>query len=52
MSGNEKYRKLMKNISETGIKHQQLGMTINPRVGEPEEIVNEAIFLGPTKQTL
>lgn len=36
----------MKNISETGIKRQQLGMAINPRVGEPEEIANLAIFLG------
>ncbi len=36
----------MKNISETGIKRQQLGMSINPRVGEPDKIANLAIFLG------
>lgn len=36
----------MSNISEAGMNRQQLGMAINPRVGQPEEIAKLAIFLG------
>jgi len=36
----------MKNISEYGAAKQQLGLGINPRVGQPEEIAKLAIFLG------
>lgn len=36
----------MTNMSEFGAKRQALGMSINPRMGEPEEIANVAIFLG------
>ncbi|NHC38893.1 SDR family oxidoreductase [Bacillus sp. MM2020_1] len=36
----------MTNISEFGYSRQALGMGINPRVGQPEEIAQMAIFLG------
>ncbi len=36
----------MTNISEYGAGKQQLGMSLNPRVGQPEEIAKLAIFLG------
>lgn len=36
----------MSSISEMGMNRQQLGMAINPRVGQPEEIAKLAIFLG------
>lgn len=36
----------MTNISEYGAGRQQLGMAINPRAGQPEEIAQLAIFLG------
>lgn len=36
----------MSNISEMGMNRQQLGMAINPRIGQPEEIAKLAIFLG------
>ncbi|SOC23458.1 NAD(P)-dependent dehydrogenase (short-subunit alcohol dehydrogenase family) [Ureibacillus xyleni] len=36
----------MTNLSETGMARQQLGMAINPRAGQPEEIANLALFLG------
>ncbi|KKI89531.1 3-ketoacyl-ACP reductase [Bacillus sp. SA1-12] len=36
----------MKNISEFGASRQALGLKINPRVGQPEEIAQMAIFLG------
>ncbi|MCM3024664.1 SDR family oxidoreductase [Heyndrickxia ginsengihumi] len=35
----------MTNMSEFGASRQALGMAINPRSGEPEEIANLAIFL-------
>jgi NAD(P)-dependent dehydrogenase (short-subunit alcohol dehydrogenase family) len=35
----------MTNISETGAKRQSLGMAINPRAGQPEEIATLAVFL-------
>lgn len=36
----------MTNISEFGAGRQSLGLAINPRAGQPEEIANLAIFLG------
>ncbi|WKA59211.1 SDR family oxidoreductase [Planococcus shenhongbingii] len=36
----------MSNISEAGMGRQQLGMALNPRAGQPEEIANMAVFLG------
>lgn len=36
----------MTNVSEFGMSRQALGMAINPRVGQPEEVANMAIFLG------
>jgi len=36
----------MNNISEFGASRQALGLAINPRAGQPEEIANMAIFLG------
>lgn len=36
----------MTNISEYGASRQQLGMAINPRAGQPEEIAKLALFLG------
>jgi NAD(P)-dependent dehydrogenase (short-subunit alcohol dehydrogenase family) len=36
----------MNNISEFGAIRQALGMAINPRAGQPEEIAKMAIFLG------
>jgi NAD(P)-dependent dehydrogenase (short-subunit alcohol dehydrogenase family) len=36
----------MTNINEAGFKRQSLGMALNPRVGQPEEIANAAVFLG------
>ncbi|MFP5115522.1 SDR family oxidoreductase [Bacillaceae bacterium C204] len=36
----------MNNISEFGASRQALGMAINPRAGQPEEIAKMAIFLG------
>ncbi|MBZ5201500.1 SDR family oxidoreductase [Planomicrobium chinense] len=36
----------MSNISQVGMGRQQLGMALNPRIGQPEEIANLAIFLG------
>lgn len=36
----------MTNLSESGFKRQQLGMAINPRVGQPDEIAQLALFLG------
>lgn len=36
----------MKNMSETGAARQGLGLAINPRAGEPEEIAEAAVFLG------
>lgn len=36
----------MTNINELGASRQALGMAINPRVGQPEEIAKLAIFLG------
>ncbi|MFD1205299.1 SDR family oxidoreductase [Sporosarcina contaminans] len=36
----------MTNISEMGASRQALGMAINPRAGQPEEIAQLAIFLG------
>lgn len=36
----------MTNLSENGFKRQQLGMAINPRVGQPDEIAQLALFLG------
>lgn len=36
----------MTNINEIGFKRQSLGMALNPRVGQPEEIANAAVFLG------
>ena len=36
----------MTNISEFGFKRQQLGMAINPRIGQPEEVATLAVFLG------
>mgnify|MGYP001184917455 FL=1 len=35
----------MSNMSEFGAKRQGVGLAINPRTGEPEEIANLAIFL-------
>ncbi len=35
----------MTNVSPYGVGKQQLGMGLNPRVGQPEEIANLAIFL-------
>ena len=35
----------MTNVSQYGVGKQQLGMGLNPRVGQPEEIANLAIFL-------
>lgn len=35
----------MTNMSEFGAGRQSLGLGINPRAGEPEEIANAAIFL-------
>lgn len=35
----------MTNVSQYGVSKQQLGMDLNPRVGQPEEIANLAIFL-------
>lgn len=36
----------MTNVSEYGASRQQLGMAINPRAGQPEEIAKLALFLG------
>ena len=36
----------MTNISQYGVGKQQLGMALNPRVGQPEETAKLAIFLG------
>ena len=36
----------MTNINELGATRQSLGLAINPRVGQPEEIAKLAIFLG------
>jgi NAD(P)-dependent dehydrogenase (short-subunit alcohol dehydrogenase family) len=36
----------MTNINQLGATRQSLGMAINPRAGQPEEIANLAIFLG------
>lgn len=36
----------MSNISKTGAARQSLGMALNPRAGQPEEIAKLAIFLG------
>lgn len=36
----------MTNMSQAGFGRQQLGMVINPRVGQPEEIAQLALFLG------
>ncbi|TWT25893.1 SDR family oxidoreductase [Planomicrobium sp. CPCC 101110] len=36
----------MANISQVGAARQSLGMALNPRVGQPEEIAKLAIFLG------
>ncbi|MCM3758007.1 SDR family oxidoreductase [Sporosarcina aquimarina] len=36
----------MKNISEFGARRQSLGMSLNPRVGQPEEVAELAILLG------
>lgn len=36
----------MTNMSEYGASRQALGMPINPRAGQPEEIAQMAIFLG------
>ena len=35
----------MTNVSQYGVGKQQMGMGLNPRVGQPEEIANLAIFL-------
>ena len=35
----------MTNVSQYGVSKQQMGMGLNPRVGQPEEIANLAIFL-------
>ncbi|KOR75979.1 SDR family oxidoreductase [Paenibacillus solani] len=36
----------MTSVSQYGIGRQQLGMALNPRIGQPEEIAKLAIFLG------
>ena len=36
----------MSNISEFGASRQALGLAINPRIGQPEEIAQLALFLG------
>ncbi|GKV70522.1 3-ketoacyl-ACP reductase [Sporosarcina sp. NCCP-2716] len=36
----------MKSISEFGAGRQSLGMALNPRIGQPEEIAELAVFLG------
>lgn len=36
----------MSNVSELGAGRQSLGLGLNPRVGQSEEIANAAIFLG------
>lgn len=36
----------MTNVSEFGASRQALGMAINPRAGQPEEVAQLAIFLG------
>ncbi|MEH7462239.1 SDR family oxidoreductase [Bacillus thuringiensis] len=36
----------MTHVSEFGASRQALGMAINPRVGQPEEVAKLAIFLG------
>ena len=36
----------MTNMSQAGCGRQQLGMAINPRIGQPEEIAQLALFLG------
>ncbi|WP_214833722.1 SDR family oxidoreductase [Exiguobacterium sp. s152] len=36
----------MTNMSQAGFGRQQLGMAINPRIGQPEEIAQLALFLG------
>ncbi|OGX79634.1 3-ketoacyl-ACP reductase [Exiguobacterium sp. SH31] len=36
----------MTNMSQAGFNRQQLGMAINPRIGQPEEIAQLALFLG------
>ncbi len=36
----------MTNMSEVGAARQGLGLAINPRAGQPEEIAQLAIFLG------
>ncbi|PEB47846.1 3-ketoacyl-ACP reductase [Bacillus pseudomycoides] len=36
----------MTSLSEFGASRQALGMAINPRAGQPEEVAQLAIFLG------
>ncbi|MFC4682413.1 SDR family oxidoreductase [Exiguobacterium sp. s149] len=36
----------MTDMSQAGFGRQQLGMAINPRIGQPEEIAQLALFLG------
>ncbi|WP_342472579.1 SDR family oxidoreductase [Metasolibacillus sp. FSL H7-0170] len=36
----------MTSVSQTGMQRQQLGMAINPRIGQPSEIAALAVFLG------
>lgn len=36
----------MTNISQMGMSRQHIGMALNPRIGQPEEIAKLAIFLG------
>ncbi|WKA53082.1 SDR family oxidoreductase [Planococcus shixiaomingii] len=36
----------MTNINEAGAARQSLGMALNPRAGQPEEIAKVAVFLG------
>ena len=36
----------MTNVSQYGAGKQQLGMGLNPRIGQPEEIAKLAVFLG------
>jgi NAD(P)-dependent dehydrogenase (short-subunit alcohol dehydrogenase family) len=36
----------MTNINQTGAARQSLGLALNPRAGQPEEIAKAAVFLG------
>lgn len=36
----------MANINKMGATRQSLGMALNPRAGQPEEVAKLAIFLG------